>query len=169
MLAGLGAGLDRSGRLSKEARQKALSALERFKLLLGHMNVKRSQVVATAAIRDAEDGRDFVREIERIGLNCRVLSAEEEARLAGDGVLSGIPEADGIVGDLGGGSLELVDVGAGKSDRGISMPLGVLRLQADAEGERAASKTLKAALRDSGLRGQASGRTSFPGWARRTR
>src|SRR5205085_3855487 len=123
VLAGLGAGLDRSGRLSEEARDKAFAALERFKLLLGNIKVKRIHVVATAAIRDAEDGAEFVREVGRIGLDCDILSAEEEARLAGEGVLSGIPEADGIVGDLGGGSLELVEVAAGKVDGGISLPL----------------------------------------------
>jgi exopolyphosphatase/guanosine-5'-triphosphate,3'-diphosphate pyrophosphatase len=161
VLAGLGAGLDRSGRLSEDSRHKALAALERFKLLLGHMKVQRTHVVATAAIRDAEDGAEFVREIERIGLPCEVLSAEEEARLAGEGVLSGIPEADGIVGDLGGGSLELVDVGAGAAQRGISMPLGVLRLQADAAGEREARKALKAALKKSVLKENGPGRAFY--------
>ncbi|HMC91915.1 MAG TPA: Ppx/GppA family phosphatase [Allosphingosinicella sp.] len=159
VLAGLGAGLDRSGRLPGEARDKALGALERFKLLLAHMKVKRSYVVATAAIRDAEDGPEFVRQVERIGFDCEILSAEEEARLAGEGVLSGIPEADGIVGDLGGGSLELVEVGSGHAHGGISLPLGVLRLAADADGERAARKALKAALKKSPLRERGRGRS----------
>jgi exopolyphosphatase/guanosine-5'-triphosphate,3'-diphosphate pyrophosphatase len=158
VLAGLGSGLEGSGRLPAEARAKALAALERFKLLLGHMKVKRTHVVATAAIRDAEDGAEMAREIERIGLDCQVLSAEEEARLAGEGVLSGIPEADGIVADLGGGSLELVEVGSGHVTGGISLPLGVLRLHADADGERAARKALKAALRRSPLRERGRGR-----------
>ena len=161
VLAGLGGGADRSGPLPAEARDKAVAALERFKLLLGHMKVKRSQVVATAAIRDAEDGAEFVREVGRIGLNCEILSAEEEARLAGDGVLSGIPEADGIVGDLGGGSLELVDVADGQAVGGISLPLGVLRLQADSAGERAARKALKAALKKSPLKEEARGRSFY--------
>ena len=161
MLAGLGSGLDRSGRFSEDARDKALGALERFRLLLGHMKVKRTHVVATAAIRDAEDGPEFVREIESIGLPCTVLSAEEEARLAGEGVLSGIPDADGIVGDLGGGSLELVSVADGRAQNGISTPLGVLRLEADASGEREARKTLKAALKKSPLRDLAKGRAFY--------
>ncbi len=159
MLAGLGAGIDRSARLPGDARDRALGALERFKLLLAHMKVKRSYVVATAAIRDAEDGPDFVREVERIGFDCDILSADEEARLAGEGVLSGIPEADGIVGDLGGGSLELVEVGSGRADGGISVPLGVLRLRADDEGERTARKALKAALKRSPLRERGRGRS----------
>jgi exopolyphosphatase/guanosine-5'-triphosphate,3'-diphosphate pyrophosphatase len=161
VLAGLGAGLDHSHRLPKEARAKALAALSRFKLLLDHMKVKRTQVVATAAIRDAEDGQEFIREVARIGLQCDVLSAEQEATFAGEGVLSGIPEADGIVGDLGGGSLELVDVAGGKADGGISLPLGVLRLDASPNGEREARKLLKAALKKSPLKDQARGRTFY--------
>jgi exopolyphosphatase/guanosine-5'-triphosphate,3'-diphosphate pyrophosphatase len=125
------------------------------------MKVKRTQVVATAAIRDAEDGPDFVREVERIGLPCEVLTAQEEARLAGEGVLSGIPDADGIVGDLGGGSLELVDVARGGATGGISLPLGVLRLDSSPAGEREARKLLKAALKKSPLRDQARGRTFY--------
>lgn len=161
VLAGLGAGLDRSGLLPGEARRRALAALGRFKLLLDHMKVKRTQVVATAAIRDAADGTDFVSEIEQIGFNCEVLSAEEEAGLAGEGVLSGIPDADGIVGDLGGGSLELVDIADGRASGGISLPLGVLRLDPSPAGERAARKILKAALKKSPLRGQARGRSFY--------
>ncbi len=161
MLAGLGAGLERTGRLEDGARDRALGALMRFKLLLDHMKVKRTQVVATAAIRDAEDGQEFVREIGRIGFDCDILSAEEEARLAGDGVLSGIPGADGIVGDLGGGSLELVEVAEGGAEVGISLPLGVLRLDSSPGGERAARKVLKTALKKSELRERARGRPFY--------
>ena len=125
------------------------------------MKVKRAHVVATAAIRDAADGPDFVREVDRIGFDCNVLSAEEEATLAGSGVISGIPEADGIVGDLGGGSLELVDVAEGHASGGISTPLGVLRLDPGATGERAARKALKSALKSSSLKEQARGRSFY--------
>ena len=124
LLAGLGTGIEHTGKLSPEARDKALAALRRFRLLIDRMKVKRVSVLATAAIRDARDGAEFVREIDRIGFDCKVLSAGAEARLAGEGVLSAIPDADGIVGDLGGGSLELVDVRKGRASRGISLPLG---------------------------------------------
>ena len=158
MLAGLGAGLDQSGMLPEEARARALAALSRFRLLIDHMKVKQTYVVATAAIRDAEDGGEFVDEVERIGFECEVLSAEEEAHLAGQGVRSGIPQADGMVGDLGGGSLELVEVGDGDTMPGISLPLGVLRLDPSPSGERAARKILKAGLKQSGLRDCGRGR-----------
>lgn len=161
VLAGLGSGIDRFGPLPEEARERALAALRRFRLLIDHMKVKRAHVVATAAIRDAEDGPEFVREVERIGLQCEVLSAEDEARLAGQGVLSGIPEAQGLVGDLGGGSLELVEVGEGASLPGFSLPVGVLRVEPSSSGERSVRKQLKAALKASGLRDRGRGRAFY--------
>jgi len=161
VLAGLGADLDDTGRLSPEAGGKALAALARFKLLIRHMKVKRTHVLATAAIRDAADGPDFVREVQALGLKCEVLSQGEEAELAGDGVVSGIPDADGIAGDLGGGSLELVRVAHRRPSAGISLPLGVLRLRADSSGEKKARKAIKAALKGSGLRKAGRGRTFY--------
>lgn len=161
VLAGLGAGLDRSGSLPREGGQKALAALRRFRLLLDHMKVERTHVVATAAIRDADDGPDFIREVQRIGFDCKVLSAAKEAELAGEGVLSGIPHAKGVVGDLGGGSLELVAVEEGSTSDGISLPLGVLRLSATPWGEREAKKLLKSALKRSPLSRQARGQCFY--------
>ncbi|HEX4801225.1 MAG TPA: Ppx/GppA family phosphatase [Sphingomicrobium sp.] len=161
VLAGLGAGLSKGGKLPTAARERALDALRRFRLLIDHMRVKRTHAVATAAIRDAADGAAFVRQVRRIGLECDVLSAEDEARLGGEGVTSGIPDAAGVAGDLGGGSLELVEVGAPKGATGISLPLGVLRLVPDAEGARAARKILKAALKETNLRERAKGRPFY--------
>ena len=161
LLAGLGRGLNESNRLPEKARNKALGALRRFRLLIDHMGVKQTHVLATAAIRDAVDGAEFVREVKRMGLDCRVLSAEQEAELAGEGVLSGIPDADGVVGDLGGGSLELVRVAEGRAQPGISMPLGVLRLDPSADGERAARKELREALKGSGIKEFGRGRAFY--------
>ncbi len=161
MLAGLGSGIDRSGRLPEEGREKALAALRRFRLLLNHMKVKHTQVVATAAVRDAADGPEFVREVEQMGLECTILSAQEEAELAGEGVISGIPDADGVVGDLGGGSLELVRVAAGEPSGGFSTPLGVLRLDPSTSGERDARKLLRSALKKSAIKDEARGRSFY--------
>ena len=154
VLAGLGSGLEQSGTLSEKGRARAVDALRRYKLLIEQMKVRHTHVLATAAVRDARDGAEFVREIERIGFRCDVLRAEEEARLAGEGVLSGIPDADGIVGDLGGGSLELVDVRAGSATGGGSMPLGVLRLDVSAKSEKAVREELRATLKKTGLDGR---------------
>jgi len=150
VLAGLGAGLEQRGTFAPAARDKALAALRRFRLLIDHMRVKRTYVLATAAIREAEDGRAFVREVDRIGFRCEVLSPEREAELAGEGVLSAIPQADGIVGDLGGGSLELVDVAEGQVRHGISLPLGVLRLDDSSSGEREAREVVRAGVKQLG-------------------
>lgn len=161
VLAGLGTDLKEGGRLDEQSRSRALSALGRFRLLLNYMKVTRIHVVATAAIRDAADGRDFVREVNRLGFACEVLSASQEARLAGEGVVSGIPDADGVVGDLGGGSLELVNVSDASATGGISLPLGVLRLEVSPAGEREARKLLKTALKNSPLKDQARGRSFY--------
>ena len=92
------------------------------------MGVERPAFIATAAVREATNGKDFVREVgRRCGESVRVLSGEEEARLSALGVVSGMPRADGIMGDLGGGSLELVDIGRGKIVRHATLPLGILR------------------------------------------
>ena len=161
VLAGLGAGLAETGELSARSQEKALAALRRYRLLIGHMGVRKTRVVATAAARDARNGRQFVKLIDAIGFNCEVLSAEEEARLAGEGVLSAVPGADGIVGDLGGGSLELADVRGDSVGTAISLPLGVLRVADDAGGERHVRDTLRSALRDSGLDKAGAGRPFY--------
>lgn len=159
VLAGLGSSDDPSGPLPEGPREATLAALRRFKLLIEHMKVRQTRVVATAAVRDAADGAEFVRDVDRIGFHCEVLSAGQEAEFAGLGVVSGIPEADGLVGDLGGGSLELVDVADGETSRGISLPLGVLRLDPSPDGERRARKILRAALKDTDLKARAKGRS----------
>jgi exopolyphosphatase/guanosine-5'-triphosphate,3'-diphosphate pyrophosphatase len=161
VLAGLGSADDPAGPLPVKPRERTLAAMRRFRLLLNHMKVKQTRVVATAAVRDAEDGPEFVREVDAIGFKCEVLSAGQEAHFAGEGVLSGIPEADGIVGDLGGGSLELVEVAAGRTSGGISMPLGVLRLDPSSDGERTARKILRSALKKTDLRERAKGRSFY--------
>ena len=150
VMAGLGAGLDQPARCRGGAREGAGRAAP-YRLLIDQMKVKQTHVVATAAVRDANDGADFVREIERIGFDCEVLSAEEEAHLAGEGVLSGIPEADGIVGDLGGGSLELVDVARRPAQAAASRCRSAcFGSMPSAKGERDGARSLKAALKQSG-------------------
>ena len=147
VLAGLGRSVGETGAIAAENWDRALAALSRFKLLLKHMGVKDVRTLATAAVRDASNGPEFVAAIEDTGLDCRVVSAEEEAWLAGEGVLSAMPGADGIVGDLGGGSLELIPVRDGAAGRGISLPLGVLRVGS----EKKAAEMLRSALAASGL------------------
>ena len=128
IVAGLGRGADDDSSLSEPAQARAFDALERFRLLTDQMGVARTRVVATAAVREADNRETFLAGIRRIGFDPRILSGEEEGRMAGLGVISAIPGADGIVGDLGGGSLELVEIGGGEVRRSASLPLGVLRI-----------------------------------------
>lgn len=161
VLAGLGAGIGETGKITRESRNVALAMLERFRLLLRYMGVRNTRVVATAAVREARNGPEFVDSVEQLGFECRILGPEEEAWYAGEGVLSAIPDADGIVGDLGGGSLELVEVRDGLTGRGISMPLGVLRVRTSDSGRKEAAATLRKGLKTSGLGAKGKGRTLY--------
>ena len=134
VLAGLGRDLAATGRLSVEGAAQALTALKRFAAVIEGVQPAHTFVAATAAVREAADGRDFCdRVAAETGLRIRVLSGEEEARYAALGVLAGIPHADGVVGDLGGSSLELVRLAKGEVGRGATLPLGPFAL-ADARG-----------------------------------
>ncbi|KQR83925.1 Ppx/GppA family phosphatase [Sphingomonas sp. Leaf343] len=128
VMAGLGRGLAQTGRMEPSALAAARTALARFAAVTREMEVATVRTVATAAVRDAENGPELIDAATALGLTVEILSGEQEALGAGQGVLSGIPTADGIVGDLGGGSLELVRVRAGKVEDRVSFPLGVLRI-----------------------------------------
>jgi len=130
VLAGLGRGLSETGALDGKAMKSTLVALARFRRLCVEMSVARLRTVATAAVRDASNGAAFIERIREIGLPVELLSGEQEAEAAGFGVISGMPEADGIVGDLGGGSLELVRVRDGAIHDRLSLPFGALRIAA---------------------------------------
>ncbi len=109
VLAGLGRDLAKTGRLSPEGVIQTLQALKRFRAVLEAVNPAETFVVATAAAREAKDGQDFIDRVrDETGFVVRVLSGEEEAHYAAVGVLAGAPDADAVVGDLGGASLELV-------------------------------------------------------------
>ena len=108
VMAGLGRGVAADGRLSEDAMAVAETALARFALLAEDMRVDTLRTVATAAVREASNGAAFIARVKRhCGLAIEVIGGDDEARLAGLGVIAGIPDADGVVGDLGGGSLEL--------------------------------------------------------------
>jgi exopolyphosphatase/guanosine-5'-triphosphate,3'-diphosphate pyrophosphatase len=131
VMCGLGRDLNITGRLSDSGMKETLRTMQRFGVLLRQLGVERPKAVATAALREAENGREFVAELERVcDLSIDVLSGEDEARYSALGVLSGLPEADGVVGDLGGGSLELVSVAKGEPGQSATLPLGALRIMA---------------------------------------
>ncbi|MCP5363732.1 MAG: Ppx/GppA family phosphatase [Hyphomicrobiales bacterium] len=133
----LAEGLSATGRLSPRGTEEAIRALSRFAHLAEPMGVDHLELVATAAIRDAKDGHDFVERVERTcGLSVHVLSGAEEARLAAIGVLNGIPDANGALADLGGGSLDLVSLDHGEIVEFATTSLGHVRLMEDSSGDR---------------------------------
>ncbi|HEY6257844.1 MAG TPA: exopolyphosphatase, partial [Xanthobacteraceae bacterium] len=130
VLAGLGREVLSTGLLATDAVEKALEALRRFRALRDAMGVGKVLAIATAACRDARNGSSFIAEAEKVmGAAIAVVSGRREAELSALGVISGIHKPDGIVGDLGGGSLELIDVRGRAMKFGVTLPLGGLALQ----------------------------------------
>ncbi|WGS24478.1 exopolyphosphatase [Bradyrhizobium sp. ISRA464] len=129
-LCGLGREVQSTGLLATDAVNKALTALRRFRALCKIQQVGRVYAIATAACRDAKNGSDFIAKAERIcGAKIEILSGPREAKLSALGVVSGVHNPNGIVGDLGGGSLELIDVRGNRVRSGVTLPLGSLALQ----------------------------------------
>ena len=148
VMAGLGRGVAETGLISDEGMETARAALARFKLLCDDMHVDRLHAFATAAVRDAGNRDAFIDMArQKCGLGVKVLSGADEARFAAYGVIAGIPDADGVVGDLGGGSLELVRIRNGKPLSQMSLPIGALKLDAARkQGGRAMQQMVKKAL-----------------------
>jgi exopolyphosphatase/guanosine-5'-triphosphate,3'-diphosphate pyrophosphatase len=163
-LCGLARSLDRTGLLDRIGRRRAIETIHRFIALARAMRVDRLDLIATAAVREAVDGREFVDLIERrFGAEVNVLSGKEEARLVGLSVAAAIPNADGVVGDLGGGSLEFVDIKQGRVRDIATLPLGTLRLPKS--GKRNIGKSTKQVDRELDKVGwlkRLRGRTFYP-------
>lgn len=126
----LGRDLSETGRIPDEAMDEALAALARYALIIEDRGIDSVQTVATAAARDAQNGAEFLSRVEALGLSPRLLSGEEEACASAFGAIGAFPGADGMVADLGGGSLELVSIGDGECKDAVSLPFGTLRLPA---------------------------------------
>ena len=149
-LCGLGREVQSTGLLAADAVEHALSTLKRFSALCTTMGAKKVLAIATAACRDARNGRAFVRLAEQsIRAPIEVLTGGREAELTALGVISGVHRADGVVGDLGGGSLELIDVHGTRAGRGVTRPLGGLALaDLSAKSLKKAEKLVKKTLGD---------------------
>jgi exopolyphosphatase/guanosine-5'-triphosphate,3'-diphosphate pyrophosphatase len=163
VLAGLGREVQTTKLLAPDAVDKALAALRRFRTLCDRIDVPSLWVIATAACRDAKNGKAFVDEAERI---CRtrieVISGKREAELSALGVVSGFHRPDGIMGDLGGGSLELTDVRGHRVQPGITLPLGGLALQdVSKKSLKKAEKLVKKALGEARLLEGGKGRSFY--------
>jgi exopolyphosphatase/guanosine-5'-triphosphate,3'-diphosphate pyrophosphatase len=163
VLAGLGREVQTTRLLAPDAVDKALATLRRFRTLCDRIDVPNLWVIATAACRDAKNGKVFVDEAERI---CRtrieVISGKREAELSALGVVSGFHRPDGLMGDLGGGSLELTDVRGHRVQPGITLPLGGLALQdVSKKSLKKAEKVVKKALGEARLLEGGKGRSFY--------
>jgi exopolyphosphatase / guanosine-5'-triphosphate,3'-diphosphate pyrophosphatase len=165
VMCALGRGISATGRLNPEGIELALANLQRFVALARALEVDHLALIATAAVRDAEDGRAFAARAEReCGLPVRIIAGDEEARLSAAGVVAGIRAADGVVGDLGGGSVELVRVDAQASvpiGAGVTLPLGPLRLAEFADNKRALAELVDRVLAGAPMLREAGGRTLY--------
>lgn len=141
---GLGRGLQQTGRLNETAIGPALTVLGRYAAVANAMGADPVEILATAATRDAANGPDFIAAINaRLpDIPVHVLSGSEEGALSADGVLLGFPGADGVLGDMGGGSLELVELDRGRMGQAASLPLGALRLADRAGGDAAKARAI---------------------------
>mgnify|MGYP001609173998 FL=1 len=146
-LCGLGRDMTDDGRLNPKAVDGALEVLARFKCLLSELGDPLTLTVATAAVREARDGPQFVERIRALGLPVDVIGGGEEATLASYGVVSFEPGAGGLVGDMGGGSLELISLKEGEAGDAVSLSIGPLRLMQQAKGDlKSAAKIVEKAL-----------------------
>lgn len=165
VMCGLGRGIARSGRLNREGVELAYANLQRFVALARALDVDHLVAIATAAVREASDGEEFAAEIERqCGVPVRIVDGPEEARLSAAGVLAGIPDADGVVGDLGGGSVELVRIngsGVPAIGEGISLPLGPLRLAELGDSPRTILDAITRSVEKADLLRTAAGKSLF--------
>lgn len=131
VMAALGRDMGTSGRLRPAGVEAALTAVKRFRALVDGLGISQVDAVATAAVRVASDGAELVTRVrDEAGIALRVLTGAEEAQYSALGVMAGAGAISGVVGDLGGSSLELVEVGADGPGRGETYQLGPLSLMA---------------------------------------
>ncbi|MCD2181211.1 exopolyphosphatase [Rhizobium sp. GN54] len=163
VMCGLGKGLAKTGRMDDASVERALAALHRFKALSQQARATRMYALATAAAREAENGPAFIERAEEIlEHKVRVLSGTEEAYFSALGIISGFHDPDGIVGDLGGGSLELVDVSGDAIGTGMTLPLGGIRLSESSGGSVAQARVIaRRYLKTAGLLKRGQGRTFY--------
>lgn len=162
VLCGLGRDLEKTGALPPDGVASALDNLQRFVTLARNMKLARLDLLATAAVRDASDGEAFVKEVQRLTREpVRLISGKREAQLSGLGVVCGMQDADGVMGDLGGGSLELMALDKGALGESVTLPLGPLRLQS-LGGKRSVKETVDEALAGVKWLPDYRGRTFFP-------
>lgn len=127
----MGQGVDRSGRLSRDAIDRTLTCLAEYGRALADHRVEATAAVCTSAARDAVNGQEFLDAAERlIGVRPRVISGDEEARLTFEGAASGLTVSGSLlVVDVGGGSTEVISGQRGHPPAcAVSLQIGSVRL-----------------------------------------
>jgi exopolyphosphatase/guanosine-5'-triphosphate,3'-diphosphate pyrophosphatase len=160
----LAKGMTKTGLLDPATMDQAETVLCRYAAIARAMGAAPFEVLATSAVRDAANGGEFARRMTALvpDMRINILSGEQEATLAAEGVLCGIPAADGVLADLGGGSLELVRLEAGRIGPAATLPVGVIRLADRAGGDLLKARSIvSAALEDTPFIGAAGGRDLY--------
>ncbi|MEP5153865.1 Ppx/GppA family phosphatase [Planktotalea sp.] len=149
VMCALGAGISDTGRLNPKGRVRALAAIARFEAIAQSLGISPLTAVATAAVRDAEDGPEFCADVLReTGLQVHVIDGPEEARLSAQGVLLGWPGSYGLVCDIGGASMELAEIRDGRVGKCVTSSLGPLKLQSLKGGAKARKAYAKEVIKD---------------------
>ena len=162
-MCGLGRDVAITGLLPEDGVQQALSSMRRFRAIADVIGVPTIWPLATAAARDARNGAAFIAEAEAIlRTKIELISGEREALLAAKGVMSGVYKPNGVVADLGGGSLELIEIKDTTVSQGVSLKLGGLALR-DMSGRspKKAIKLVQTALKDVTWLGSGVGRDIY--------
>src|SRR3984957_2927097 len=160
----LGRGLQATGLLNEDGMAQAMTILHRYRAGARAMGARPIEILATAAVRDARNGSDFVRKVQARmpDVLVRILSGVEEAEYSSDGLVCGIPEADGLLADIGGGSLELVRLDTGRRGAALTLPLGVIRLSEQSGGDPSTARLIaEGAFRSIGWLNEIAGRDLY--------
>jgi exopolyphosphatase/guanosine-5'-triphosphate,3'-diphosphate pyrophosphatase len=160
----LGRGLQATGLLDPDGMGQAVTILHRYRAIAHAMGAHPIEILATAAVRDALNGSDFVKQLQSRmpDVPIRILSGVEEAELSSEGLLCGIPDADGVLADIGGGSLELVRLDDGRRGAALTLPLGVIRLSEQSSGDPATARLIvEGAFRSIGWLNEIAGRDLY--------
>lgn len=137
----LAADLSKTSLISDEAFNKAIEGIGSFARLIKDMNIVNIRAVATAAIRDAENGQELIDKVkDKYNFVVEIIDGDDEAYFSALGVMANGMGRNGIIGDFGGGSLELIMVDEGEIKDKVSIPIGSHRLLSEQSGEDVVKK-----------------------------
>ncbi|MBB5255075.1 Ppx/GppA phosphatase family protein [Sulfurisphaera ohwakuensis] len=125
----IGEGLEEGEPIGESKIREAEEAFSIFKKIIDKEKVEDVKIVATSAFRYATNGNEIAQKLSKlIGYEMKIISGEEEGRFSGIGILNTLPVSNGILFELGGGSLELIEVNEGNIGKVYQLPIGALKL-----------------------------------------